>query len=397
MERPFFTIVIPTKNRPSLLKDAIRSVLLQNFSDFEVLVSDNFNEKDTQDVIASFAHHPKFKSVRTPHELNMIDHWEWATKQAQGKYVMVLADRKVLYQNALKKAQKIILKHPEINAFSVGVQTFDEEKGHFNSSSNIGNTKRFNSTELITNFLNENYYTSQSLDTRFPKTLNGFYKNAFAHSVREKVGHYFNLPGVTTPDYSSFFINVAFNKSIVYIGEEIILTQGESTSNGRAFGAGKYHNYFSSLGLEDPLKNQLVPAPFIYSLLMNDFQIVQQRCKTNLESIQPNEINYLRCTGFEICLKKFHQLNEKDLAFFEDAWTKGINQLSNKVDKAHFIQQIELEFNQRDTPQKWDKLIRFNYHLKDYLKLRFPSNHWMNNLFHYYYESALKAANFKNV
>ena len=123
MNTPFFTIVIPTKNRPVLLKDAIQSVLWQNYTDFELIVSDNFNDVATQEVIASFSNHPKFRSVRTEHELNMIDHWEFATKHAVGKYVIVLADRKVLYQNALKKITKAIKKFPDINAFSVGVTT----------------------------------------------------------------------------------------------------------------------------------------------------------------------------------------------------------------------------------------------------------------------------------
>ena len=51
MAKPFFSIVIPTKNRPELLRDAIRSVLLQNFDDYELIVSDNFNDERTKKLL----------------------------------------------------------------------------------------------------------------------------------------------------------------------------------------------------------------------------------------------------------------------------------------------------------------------------------------------------------
>jgi glycosyltransferase involved in cell wall biosynthesis len=44
MSNPFFTVIIPTYNRPLALYDAIQSVLKQSFSDFEILVVNNGEE-----------------------------------------------------------------------------------------------------------------------------------------------------------------------------------------------------------------------------------------------------------------------------------------------------------------------------------------------------------------
>ncbi|MBK5567266.1 glycosyltransferase, partial [Ensifer sp. SSB1] len=38
---PVFSVVIPTRNRPDILVDAVASVLEQTFSDLELIVSDN--------------------------------------------------------------------------------------------------------------------------------------------------------------------------------------------------------------------------------------------------------------------------------------------------------------------------------------------------------------------
>jgi len=51
---PLFSIVIPTKNRPGLLKDTVSSVLLQNFKDYELIVSDDSSNNTTKLLISDF-------------------------------------------------------------------------------------------------------------------------------------------------------------------------------------------------------------------------------------------------------------------------------------------------------------------------------------------------------
>ena len=41
---PYFSILIPTRGRPDLLRDAVVSALFQDFDNFEVVVSDNCND-----------------------------------------------------------------------------------------------------------------------------------------------------------------------------------------------------------------------------------------------------------------------------------------------------------------------------------------------------------------
>lgn len=392
---PFFSIVIPTKNRPELLKDAIQSVLWQNYTDFELIVSDNFNEQTTQEVIASFSNHPKFRSVRTEHELNMIDHWEFATKHALGKYVLVLADRKVLYQNALKKIAKTIKKFPDINAFSFGVQTYNEQTNRMGWCNAIGKTKVYQTKDLIENFLKENYFSSKSFDMFFPKTLNGCFNNSYAAHVRNLSGYYFNTKGVTTPDYSSFFVNCALNKEIVYIGEKLILTQGEQASNGRIFGAGNFHNYMNSLNLNDPYHDVEIKAPLIYNLLIADFITIKEVFARNLLKKEVDFFNYYFTNYFEILIKIEQGLNEDDKNYFSEQWIKAIQLHISKLNSEKIIKEVNLAFQLRNKPLKWDKIRRFSYHLKDFLSLRFKEKSLMNRIIIFKYKDIFHAAGFK--
>ena len=52
MSAPFFSIGIPTFNRRYYLRQALNAVLVQSFSDFEVLIHDNASTDRMQDMLA---------------------------------------------------------------------------------------------------------------------------------------------------------------------------------------------------------------------------------------------------------------------------------------------------------------------------------------------------------
>lgn len=53
-QKPFFSIIIPTRNRADLLKMCIQSVLNQDYSDFECIVIDDGSTDQTSQLIKSF-------------------------------------------------------------------------------------------------------------------------------------------------------------------------------------------------------------------------------------------------------------------------------------------------------------------------------------------------------
>ena len=51
----YFTVVIPTRNRPNLVLTAVQSVLEQDCRDFELIVSDNSDPDRTEETRAVLA------------------------------------------------------------------------------------------------------------------------------------------------------------------------------------------------------------------------------------------------------------------------------------------------------------------------------------------------------
>lgn len=60
---PAFSVVVPTFNRSALVPRAIRSVLHQTFTDFDLIVVDDGSTDETPDVLASI-HDPRLRLVR---------------------------------------------------------------------------------------------------------------------------------------------------------------------------------------------------------------------------------------------------------------------------------------------------------------------------------------------
>ncbi|PYS69770.1 MAG: hypothetical protein DMF69_15850 [Acidobacteria bacterium] len=90
--RPQFSVVIPTRNRASsFLATAVQSVLKQTFGDFELIVSDNFSDDNTFDVVKSFDD-SRIRYVRTAGFLPINESWEFGIHRARGEYVTFLAD-----------------------------------------------------------------------------------------------------------------------------------------------------------------------------------------------------------------------------------------------------------------------------------------------------------------
>jgi glycosyltransferase involved in cell wall biosynthesis len=61
--KPKYTIIIPTRNALHYLKDCIESVVSQNFSDYELIVSDNQSVDGTFEYVASIKH-PNIKLIK---------------------------------------------------------------------------------------------------------------------------------------------------------------------------------------------------------------------------------------------------------------------------------------------------------------------------------------------
>jgi glycosyltransferase involved in cell wall biosynthesis len=125
MTDPFFSIVIPTYNRSNLFPLAVRSLLAQTFEDFEVVVSDNCSTDDTPHVAREFSDR-RIKYVRTPQHYVIADSWEYARRQALGKFVIMLSDDDAFVDRALHRFAEAATRYDADFVFSAIAQYRDQ-------------------------------------------------------------------------------------------------------------------------------------------------------------------------------------------------------------------------------------------------------------------------------
>jgi len=106
LNRPRFSIVIPTRNRADELHHTLRTCLGQVLRDpgrdtFEVIVGDNDSSEDVRGVVEAFGS-PLIRYVRTAGYLPMVRSWEFSVAQAQGDYVGIVCTDDALLLNGLQ-------------------------------------------------------------------------------------------------------------------------------------------------------------------------------------------------------------------------------------------------------------------------------------------------------
>lgn len=199
--KPFFSVVMPTRNRAKLLPTAIESVLQQDFEDFELIISDNFSEDNTQEVVSSFDDR-RIRYVKTPASLPIDDSFEFALSHVSGKYMTMLPDDDVYTISRLKTGFKIIedtktklLVHkgacyyPDIN-----IKNKPSNLMTIGWFSNLSTS--IESKKVVGNFYNKlpDKYYAQSISlpapffySTFPVMINAFYDSEILNLLRTRV------------------------------------------------------------------------------------------------------------------------------------------------------------------------------------------------------------------
>jgi glycosyltransferase involved in cell wall biosynthesis len=77
MKQNKFTIIIPTRERADTLYWCLKTLVEQNYENLEILVSDNFSQDNTREVVDSFDD-KRIRYINTGKSLDMSGNWEFA-------------------------------------------------------------------------------------------------------------------------------------------------------------------------------------------------------------------------------------------------------------------------------------------------------------------------------
>lgn len=101
------TVCIPVYNGAEYLKEAMDSVLSQDFTDLELIMIDNQSTDATVQIIQSYSD-PRIKFFQNETNLGMLGNWNRALTLATGEYIKLLPADDVLFPGSLKAQVKIL-------------------------------------------------------------------------------------------------------------------------------------------------------------------------------------------------------------------------------------------------------------------------------------------------
>lgn len=101
------SVVIPTYNRPELLKNSINSVLSQSFPDTEIIVIDDCSTDNTQSVLGNYKD-GRLKVIRNKTNMGIAAVRNIGVTNSQGKYIAFLDDDDEWLPGKLEKQLDIL-------------------------------------------------------------------------------------------------------------------------------------------------------------------------------------------------------------------------------------------------------------------------------------------------
>lgn len=247
MSEPFFSILLPTKNRSEIVSGAIQSVLDQTFLDFELVVSDNDDSPTaTRDVVAGFTD-PRIRYLRTAGNLPMHENWENGRTNAAGKWVLVVEDKQRLTRTALAALHHVCSAHPDAIVSYPPINAFSD---HLDGPAGVPGTRRFTCEETVEQFCR---FTPLFWDI-FPRGLTSVTRRSLMEEIARTspTGMVFSW---VNPDYSYGFQALSRARELLYLPENIIYVPH---SVGRT---GKYSNGLSGAKKEAQARRFFASLP----------------------------------------------------------------------------------------------------------------------------------------
>ena len=106
---PRFTVIIPQKNRAEYMEYTLRTCMIQDYPNFEVIVSDDCSDDNSVEVIERLCKQDsRIKLFAHKQHLGMRDNFEFALSQVKPGYVMALGGDDGLVPGCITRMYQIL-------------------------------------------------------------------------------------------------------------------------------------------------------------------------------------------------------------------------------------------------------------------------------------------------
>lgn len=209
-----YSIIIPTHNGEKTLTNAINSILIQKYKDYEIIVINDGSDNSVTQIINNIIENKRIKLIQLTERKKAGGARNLGIDIAKGEYIIFLDDDDILEENALENIDKVIKnKTPDIVYLGFKSKDENEEKIFLPNKSNSIKENRIKQWQFENvwdvcwnrNFLNKN--NIKFVENKFFEDFLFYYKGIILSNTYEflsKVTHIYtsNRKGSITTDIS---------------------------------------------------------------------------------------------------------------------------------------------------------------------------------------------------
>jgi glycosyltransferase involved in cell wall biosynthesis len=216
--KPRISVLIPTRERCRTLRSTLATVLSEPGDSFEVIVSDNASQDETQHALGSISD-SRLRTFRTDKRLSMSDNWDYALENASGDYVLIIGDDDGLAPGGIAELEGNIAAHPrDVYSWNPIVYRWPvrDEPGRIVAWPTAASDRALDLRALVQDVFRAGGTTWQ----RLPFVYHGLVRHEVLRAIRAKTGRVFHS---MTPDLFSGFALPAVAKTASMIGRPVTI------------------------------------------------------------------------------------------------------------------------------------------------------------------------------
>ena len=233
MKQVKYSILIPTFNKCEYLNYTLKSILQNDYEDFEVIVSNDHSTDGTNELLLKIKD-PRVKIIKPPFKLTQAKNYEYLLNFANGEWITILGDDDGILPHFFQTSDKLIKSHPnfEIFKFKRAIYYWEDVSDLYGDRviffEDLKRREKVKNSRLNLIFSLYNLKTAQDLPMIY---TSGIVKKSLVQKIKKKSKNFFFHSVV--PDYYSMIALVMESKQYIFSETPIFWVGVSKKSTGR--------------------------------------------------------------------------------------------------------------------------------------------------------------------
>ncbi len=122
---PLISICLPNLNTRPFLEERMETLLAQTFTDWELIISDNYSDDGSWEFVQKFKNDPRVHLFQTP-RMGMYANWNECVRCAQGRYVYIATSDDTARPELLERLAAPLERRPDLHLAMCDFDAIDE-------------------------------------------------------------------------------------------------------------------------------------------------------------------------------------------------------------------------------------------------------------------------------